>query len=356
MKINTGQIRTSLEFNRSPTEVFENLVPELITSMHLRGLDFEPGTHGEVTSKGYVIGKVKAWEPGKRISMQWVPASWEPEKNCRLEIIFEPAEPGCKIEISFNGLDQFIQDPEELLGWFGSSVAAPFINALSPEGFGNWITDRRARRPSGEQSRNVYRDPLYHYPGFKAILSELDLRPEDYLLDVACGGGAFLKMALKTGCKAAGVDHSPEMVSVSRKENRLAIEQGRLEIREANAEDIPFPNGTFTCITLMGALGFLKDPALVLGEFNRLLRKGGRIMIQGSDPELKGTPAAPYPVSDHLHFYDSSELEKLTRQAGFSTIKILETDLGPYAREAGIPEEHLPLFSAYKSRFIKAIK
>jgi len=73
---------------------------------------------------------------------------------------------------------------------------------------GDWITDRRARRPSGPKARVVYRDPLYHRPNLKAILNVLRLTPDDYLLEVGCGGGAFLADALKSGCKAAAVDHS----------------------------------------------------------------------------------------------------------------------------------------------------
>lgn len=47
----------------------------------------------------------------------------------------------------------------------------------APAGLGDWLTDRRARRPAGAQARAVYRDPLYHYPNFRAILAELALSP-----------------------------------------------------------------------------------------------------------------------------------------------------------------------------------
>jgi hypothetical protein len=39
-------------------------------------------------------------------------------------------------------------------------------------------------------------------------------------------------------------------------------------------------------------------------------------------------------------------LEALGRAAGFADVRVIRHDLGPYAREAGIPEEHLPLFES----------
>ena len=62
--------------------------------------------------------------------------------------------------------------PDELAGWFAGEVAAPFLRATAPAALGDWLTDRRARRPSGKQARGVYRDPTYHYPNFRVILAE----------------------------------------------------------------------------------------------------------------------------------------------------------------------------------------
>src|SRR5206468_6844527 len=140
----------------------------------------------------------------------------------------------------------------EMIGWFASAVAAPILKAMSPSGLGDWITDRRARCPSGEQSRATYRDPLYHYPNFRVILNELALTKDDFLLEVGCGGGAFLKQAWQSGCRAAAIDHSADMLSVARKANQEAIQVGRLQLRIADAARLPFPESTFTCAVMTG--------------------------------------------------------------------------------------------------------
>src|SRR5439155_26951158 len=108
---------------------------------------------------------------------------------------------------------------------------------------GDWITDRRARRPSGAMSRDVYKNPTHHWPNFLAILDVLALSPRDYLLEVGCGGGAFLHEALKSVSRASAIDHSPDMVKLATEQNHESIRNGRLKISIAEADSLPFPDG-----------------------------------------------------------------------------------------------------------------
>jgi SAM-dependent methyltransferase len=166
----------------------------------------------------------------------------------------------------------------------------------------------------------------------------------------------LLKAALQSGCRAAAVDHSADMVALAREENRAAVNEGRLVLREARADALPFPDALFTCAAMTGVLGFLPDPVAAFAEIRRVLAPGGRFVCLGSDPELRGTPAAPEPMASRLRFYESDELEALGRQAGFDEVRVVRRDMEAYAREAGVPEEHLPLFSGQEgaSRFLLA--
>jgi SAM-dependent methyltransferase len=209
---------------------------------------------------------------------------------------------------------------------------------------GDWITDRKTRRPSGPQARAFYRDPLYHRPNFKAILNVLGLKDDDYLLEVGCGGGAFLEEALRSGCKAAAIDHSSEMVKLAREVNREAVSRNRLEIREGEADSLPYSEGTFTCAVMTGVFGFISDPLKALSEIRRVLVRGGRLVLFTGSKELRGTPAAPEPMASRLHFYEDQELEELARKAGFDEATVERPDFEQSAREVGIPEESLGLF------------
>jgi SAM-dependent methyltransferase len=356
MKNIGSTLRTSMDVDLEPSAAFEVFVRELADSLFLLELRFEAGPDGRIFQNGFEVGRVIAWEPGKHVVFRWRQASWEPEEVTEVELRLDPVGSGTNIVLEHRNWGKLVGDSSEIAGWFASEVAAPLLRSTAPAALGDWITDRRARRPSGAQARSFYRDPLYHYPGFRVILSELALKPDDYLLEVGCGGGAFLKEALKIGCRVAAVDHSPVMVELARDVNREAVNAGRVMISEASADRLPFPDGMFTCAVMTGVVGFLTDPVGALAEIRRTLCTGGRLVVQGTDPEMRGTPAAPEPMASRLHFYDDEELGNLGRDAGFPHVRVVRRNLEQYAREAGVPEEAMPLFAGPGSRFLLARK
>ena len=77
------------------------------------------------------------------------------------------------------------------------------------ERFREWrvdrFTDRLARRPYGRLARKTYGADDAHAFLWEPVLDALALEPDDRLLDVGCGGGAFLRHVRATvGCEAAG--------------------------------------------------------------------------------------------------------------------------------------------------------
>ena len=236
------------------------MVEELSTALSRLGMQFQPGADGRVMEGVVEVGRVVRWQPPEEIVLEWHAADWQPAEVTSLELRFEPVEDGTRVTLEHQEWGNLVGDQgNELAGWFASEVAAPLLSAMGPSRLGDWITDRRARRPSGPQARATYRDPLYHRPNFKAILAVLGLRPDDYLLEVGCGGGAFLQDALKSGCKAAAIDHSSDMVRLAREVNHEAIQQNRLEIREGDAGSLPYPDGIFTCAVMTGVFGFISE-------------------------------------------------------------------------------------------------
>lgn len=336
--------RVSLELALDPSVAFDLVVRELADALARAGIEFEPGPTAKVAQNGFEVGHVTAWRPGEQIKVRWRAADWQPDEFSEIELRFEKFEGGTRIEIEHSAWAKLIGEAHEVAGWFAGEVAAPFLQALSPAKFGDWVTDRKARRPAGEQSRSIYRDPIFHYPNFKVILAELALTRDDYLLEVGCGGGALLKQALESGCRAAAIDHSADMVRLAQEMNRDASAQGRLLIKQASAERLPFTDGTFTCAIMTGVLGFIPDLVAALREVRRVLRPNGRFVALGADVRMKGTPAAPEPMASRLHFYEDDELEKLARASGFEEARVVQRELGQFAREVGVPKEALPLF------------
>jgi len=184
------------------------------------------------------------------------------------------------------------------------------------------MTDRIARRPHGRRARATYSAPDVHDFAWPAVLEALQLRPDDRLLDVGCGGGVFLRHVRKSvGCEVVGVDHSPEMVALAQP---FAL--------HADAQDLPFEDGAFTAVSSIVAF-FFRDPRRVLEELRRVLdREQGRLAIFTTAPEAEGTPAAPYPVATRGHFYADDELATLARDAGFAHVVVRRTDDSGWAQ------------------------
>src|SRR5260370_19199336 len=250
-------------------------------------MSFEAGTNGRVVQGELEVGGVVSWKLGERVVLQWHQADWKTEELTEVELRLEPADGGRRVTLEHRGWGGLIGDRRELVGWVVSEVAAPFLQATAPAGLGNWLTDRRARRPSGAQSRAIYRDPLYHYPNFHVILEELALTPGDYLIEVGCGGGMLLKEALKSGCRAAAVAHSPDRRQLAQELNHDAVAEGRLAVQQANADHVPFPAPTLTCAAMTGVLGFLPDPIAAPREIRRGFGEGGRLVVLGSGPTMR---------------------------------------------------------------------
>jgi ubiquinone/menaquinone biosynthesis C-methylase UbiE len=186
------------------------------------------------------------------------------------------------------------------------------------------MTDRVARRPHGREARSVDSAADVHSFAWEPVLTALDLNAEDSLLDVGCGGGVFLRRALESGCQATGVDHSREMVRLARRTTA-----GSARIVHGHATSLPFSDGEFTAISSIVAFFLFADPVAVLREFRRVLdRELGRVAVYTTAPEMKGTPAAPYPLATRGHFYEDAELEGLPPAAGFAHSRVTRPSRG----------------------------
>jgi len=92
------------------------------------------------------------------------------------------------------------------------------------------------------------------------------------VLDVATGTGLVAEQLLARGHRVTGLDQSPDMLAVARR--RFG---DRVELVEASATDIPFPDASFDHLTFTYLLRYVDDPAATLAELARVVRPGGTI-------------------------------------------------------------------------------
>jgi SAM-dependent methyltransferase len=204
---------------------------------------------------------------------------------------------------------EFRLGDDDLVAWQESELPA--------DAFEDWLTDRVARQPAGRRAREVYGADDVHDFARRAILDALALGPEDRLLDVGCGGGLLLRDALASGARVTGLDHSEEMVRLTRER------APRAEVVLGSAERLPFEDASFTAIAMSIVLFFLPNPIAALRECRRVLAPGGRFALYTNTPALSGTPAAPEPLASRGHFYEDEELAELARRADLAGIVVV---------------------------------
>jgi demethylmenaquinone methyltransferase/2-methoxy-6-polyprenyl-1,4-benzoquinol methylase len=103
------------------------------------------------------------------------------------------------------------------------------------------------------------------------LVSRVEVDPRDTVLDVATGTGAVARELLATkGCTVVGLDQSAEMLAEARR--RLPAD---VRLVEANAESLPFPDGSFDALTFTYLLRYVSDPGATLRELARVVRPGG---------------------------------------------------------------------------------
>ena len=100
------------------------------------------------------------------------------------------------------------------------------------------------------------------------------------LLDVPCGYGRHVLPLARAGYRAAGVDRSEVLLAEAR---RRAGHERWPKLTRADYRELPFPDGSFdAALNLFSSLGYLGDEAdtRVLAEIGRVLRPGGRLVIE----------------------------------------------------------------------------
>lgn len=118
-------------------------------------------------------------------------------------------------------------------------------------------------------------------PRWRAFLVSRIPPEAERVLDVATGTAAVaIEVARASETRTVvGVDQSPEMLAAGRERVRAARLDGRVELREARAEALPFADAEFDALTFTYLLRYVDDPAAALRELARVVRGGGTVAM-----------------------------------------------------------------------------
>lgn len=172
------------------------------------------------------------------------------------------------------------------------------------------------------------------------------------VLEVGVGLGTDFVRFARAGADATGIDLTEAAVGAVR--DRMALEGLEADLRVADAEELPFPDGSFDLVYSWGVLHHTPNTERALAEVRRVLKADGeaRIMLYSRRSwvalgvwlrhgVLRGTPhktptelLARWMESPGTKAYTQGELERLF--ADFSDVRY-QRFVTPYDRRVGGP-------------------
>lgn len=164
------------------------------------------------------------------------------------------------------------------------------------------------------------------------LLDAASVRAANRVLDAGCGPGNLSAAAATRGASVVGTDLSEVMVALARSRHP------ELEFRQADAERLPFPDGTFDAVVANLLIPHLPRPEAAMAELSRVLKPGGRLAVSMWDvpersrlvgviweaiaevgaPPPPGIPPGPPP----FRYSDKDELGGLLRSAGLIDVSL----------------------------------
>jgi len=186
----------------------------------------------------------------------------------------------------------------------------------------SWLADTRTSYDTVADSyADFVRDSLDTEPFLRATLALFaDLvhtAGGGPVADVGCGPGHFTAHLHKLGLDAFGIDLSPAMIGVARRDHP------HLRFAVGSMTALPLRDASTTALLVSWSLIHIPDDAIptVLAHFRRVLRPSGLLMIGfhvGDGSRLKTQGYGGHPMKVYVHRRQPEQMATWLRNAGFT--------------------------------------
>jgi len=161
-----------------------------------------------------------------------------------------------------------------------------------------------------------------HKDFYKNAARAIDPKNDDIYLEIGFGSGIFIKKYISHVSKIAGIDYSEDMVKLASDINRNLVESGKAEFKQGYASSLPWADNEFTVVAAIEVFFFLNETEKTLKEIFRILKPGGRLIIEMAFNKDDGVDHKKHIKKMNLKLYSGKEMKRLLNEAGFSDIVI----------------------------------
>jgi SAM-dependent methyltransferase len=138
--------------------------------------------------------------------------------------------------------------------------------------FAGELVHKPGERAFFEEHRRI---TLHDHGGFLHPIFIRDIKPDVKVLDVGCGIGFWVHEFCLRKAKVSACDLSDTAVRLTR--TRLEMFNMAADVRQGNAERLPYGDGDFDHVNCQGVIHHTPNTAACIEEFHRVLRPGGTL-------------------------------------------------------------------------------
>jgi 2-polyprenyl-3-methyl-5-hydroxy-6-metoxy-1,4-benzoquinol methylase len=157
-------------------------------------------------------------------------------------------------------------------------------------------------------------------------VQQMNVKPDDNVLEIGFGPGVAIQEIARraTNGFVAGVDPSAVMVKQARKRNAVAIQNGKVELKQSSISTIPYKDNTFDKILLVNSLHHCPNPIENLKKVRYVLKPGGSVVI------VEQPHSSTKSKEDVVHS-TGVKLNNLLKNTGFTNISTQIKPMKPNA-------------------------